>query len=137
MQEGSNWSVIYSFMASTYMLYAANAAMGAFGSFYLWPRVISSCCNCLLSVVFLAAIITTAVYRFRTLGQLCALSENPSHVDKLNKFTDRTYSRDGKEIVALWVFSMVFFLLFIIGGQLPVQKRESKEVIASEQLMKN
>ena len=75
MQNGSNWSVIYTFMASTYMLYAANAALGAFGSFWLWPRVISSCCNCLLSFVFLAAIITTAVYRFRTKGQLCALSE--------------------------------------------------------------
>ena len=126
MQSGSNWSVIYTFMASTYMLIAANAALGAFGSFYLYPRVISSCCNCLLTLVFLAAIITTAVYRFRTKGQLCALSENPSHVDKSNTFQDRTYNRDGKEIVALWVFSMVFFFLFIYGGQLPVQKRKKK-----------
>ena len=57
-----------------YMLIAFNAVLMIAGVYLVWLRVTSMCCNCCLSCINLAAIITTAVFRFRPMGQLCALS---------------------------------------------------------------
>ena len=79
--KGSKWSVAFAMNSVVYMLIAFNAVLMIAGVYLVWLRVTSMCCNCCLSIINLAAIITTAVFRFRKLGKLCALSIEPVKVE--------------------------------------------------------
>lgn len=71
---GSKWSVVFEFNGVLYMLITFNAVLMIIGVYLIWLRLISICCNCLFGCINFAAIITTAVFRFRPMGRLCALS---------------------------------------------------------------
>jgi len=117
LEMGTKWSIIYSLNGSTLLLIAMNMILMIFGAFRFWPRMIGACCNCLLSCIHLAAIITTAVFRFRLQGKLCALSLLPTKIDReMNLSFDRTFETDGQMIIGLWISQLIFFLVFSFGG---------------------
>ena len=60
------------------MLILGNAILAIFGAFYFWPRLFAMLFNLVLSIVHFCAVVTTGVYRFRSLGKLCALSIQPT-----------------------------------------------------------
>lgn len=62
---GSKWSVIWSFNSITVLGLGVTNLLIMWGAYNFTARALGSCCFCLLSCVNLAAIITTAVYRFR------------------------------------------------------------------------
>ena len=78
------------------------------GAFVFHARALASCCLCLLSCVNLAAIITTGVFRFRTMGKLSALSKMGVKYVGGADFTnsDRTYESDGGMILGLWIAAL-------------------------------
>ena len=115
--DGTKWSVLYSMNGFTLLLLALDMIFVVFGAFYFWPRVLGACFNCLLSCAHFGAIITTAVFRFRTQGKLCSLSLRPSRVDSDLNFKDgHTFETDGQMILALWICQLVFFVIFCCGG---------------------
>ena len=87
-------------------------------------RALSACCGSCLNCVVFAAIITTSVFRFNTMGSLAALSTSPS------KYYDRNfalgnddklivpfdYSGDGMReyqddaTMIVWLWSLMMFL---------------------------
>ena len=122
LQMGSKWSIIYSLNGSTLLLVALNMILNIFGAFLFWPRIIGGVCNCFLSCVHFAAIIATAVFRFRLYGQLCALSQGPAYIDENNNLTtERTFETDGQMISGLWISQLFFFLVFTLGGSFPAK----------------
>ena len=96
------------------LMIACNAIVQLVGTWNYHARAISTCCASVLSCLNIAAIITTAVFRFNTVGKWAALSKTPSKYDKpfdLSSGTmlvsslsdDHTYNSDGKLIVGLFI----------------------------------
>ena len=71
---GTQWSTVYLFNGVLLMLILGNAILTMFGAYYFYPRLFALILNLFLTVIHFCAIVTTAVYRFRALGKLCALS---------------------------------------------------------------
>ena len=85
--------------------------------------------TCSLSLINVIAIITTAVLRFRPIGQLCALSTQPTYVDGNFNLTDeRTFESDGDMIFALWLSQLIFFFAVLIGGTFFARPAKDDEV---------
>lgn len=75
---GTQWSTVYLFNGVLLMLILGNAILTMFGAYYFYPRLFALILNLFLTVIHFCAIVTTAVYRFRALGKLCALSIQPT-----------------------------------------------------------
>ena len=79
IRNGTYWSQIYMFNGVTLLLISLNSILMAAGAKYYYPRLIALILNLLLSGIhFFGCVITTAVFRFRPLGKLCALSIQPT-----------------------------------------------------------
>ena len=74
VRRGTSWSTVYLFNGVILMLILFNAILAIVGGFFFWPRLFALLINLVLSLVHFCAIITAGVYRFRSLGKLCALS---------------------------------------------------------------
>ena len=61
------------FNGITLALLAMTYLLLALGSRFFSTRIIGACLNCTLTCVHLAAIVTTAVYRFNAKGKLAAI----------------------------------------------------------------
>ena len=110
---GSKWSVVWSLNAITVLMIAAANLLMMLGAYQFHARGLASCCLCLLGCVNLAAIITTGVFRFRTMGKLAALSTTAVNYNGVNDATktidlndDRTYESDGNMIMGLWIAAL-------------------------------
>ena len=111
---GCRWSIIYIFSGFTMIIIAANACLQIVGAFVYQARAISSCFVSVLTCLNIAAIVTTGVFRFNTIGRFAALSLTPSKYDDepFDRTTrtmiisalsdDRTYNSDGQLI--FWLF---------------------------------
>ena len=95
-KSGSKWSVFYNFNGAIYMLIAFNAVFMILSIYKIWIRMIGTCCNCVLGCINMAAIITTAAFRFRPMGKVCAMSTAPVKVVSDDYLSDsRTYQSDA------------------------------------------
>ena len=74
VRRGTQWSEIYSFNGSLLLFLCLNAVLAGFGSRYFYPRLVALVINLFLTLIHFCCVITTAVYRWRALGKLCALS---------------------------------------------------------------
>ena len=89
-KKGSEWSTAFFANAVIIMLIVFNMICACIGTKKAIARVIASCCACLICCAHFGIIITTAVFRFRPQGQLCALSLRPTSIpaDKDSEITD-------------------------------------------------
>ena len=76
----------------------------------------TQCCFCCLNV---ALIIVTGVTRFNTKGSLSAISlTGTTPLDTVGDFkvsTETTYEMDGKLIMGIWVFQLIFYCFHCCG----------------------
>ena len=85
--------------------------------------MVGICCTTLFSCFNLAAIVTTAVYRFNHIGQLAALSKAPTQYEEGAQWhsisNERTYSDDAKMIIAIWFVQLFFCIVsFCVQGMI-------------------
>ena len=78
LEKGCRWSVIYQLNGVTMIIIAANILLLIGGVWNFHLRALGACCASALCCVNLAAIITTAIFRFNTFGRLAALSLLPT-----------------------------------------------------------
>mmetsp|Transcript_16750 Transcript_16750/g.21180 ORF Transcript_16750/g.21180 Transcript_16750/m.21180 type:complete len:91 (-) Transcript_16750:153-425(-) len=90
------------------MLVLSNLCL-AFGTINAPVRMLGLALVCCLSILNFAALITTAVFRFNTLGSLAAISTCPTKFDAgapgyyfVNE--DWTSADEGSMILSIWVF---------------------------------
>ena len=93
-----------------------------FGAFYFFPRLIALVLNLFLTAAHFCCVISTAVFRFRTLGKLCALSIQPTKKDNV----EWTYRNDAALIAALWAIQFVLFVPMFFAGAVPLIRRRPK-----------
>ena len=101
------------------LLIALNALIQLVGTWHYQSRALSSCCASLLTCLNIAAIVTTAVFRFNTVGKWAALSMTPSKYESpfdlatktmviSSLSDDHTYNSDAKLIFWLFLAQIVF-----------------------------
>ena len=78
ISEGSRFSIIFAFCGITFIMLAAANLCLTIGTYSLHARMTGICCGCCLGCLNFAALITTAVFRFNTMGKLAAISLAPS-----------------------------------------------------------
>lgn len=105
---GSRWSTVWKFNAITVLLIALANILMIVGAYKFHARAAASCCLCLLGCTNIAAIITTGVFRFNTVGKLAALSTLPvkyNYTSGTEVVFDygRTFQSDATTILALWI----------------------------------
>ena len=88
------------------MLILANFCCVAIGACSVSFRLIggiSAVCLCTSHFIIL---ISTAVYRFGDIGQICSKSLAPTHMPEANEEASDiwTMKKDGELILALWIF---------------------------------
>ena len=76
--QGTRFTVIYTLCGITFCTIAASYLCLAAGAWSLWARMTGLVCGCLFGCVNLAALITTGVFRFNSIGKLAALSLCPT-----------------------------------------------------------
>ena len=117
LNKGTRFSVVYGLCGITFLLIGFANLCLAFGAYNYTARAAGLLCSCCLQCVNFAAIITTACFRFDTMGKLAALSEAPSKfVDTTPNglvvlSSDRTMGSDASLIVWLWVMQLLIFLV--------------------------
>ena len=84
LQKGSRFTVIYGFCGITFLLIGLANLCTAIGAYNFNARAAGLCCASCLGCINLAAMITTACFRFNTMGKLAALSECPSDYEGTN-----------------------------------------------------
>jgi hypothetical protein len=109
VKEGCRWTIVFAFGGINFVLLAFNAVTLTFGVWYFNARLLGFCCSCLLGCVNIAAIVTTAVFRFNTFGRLASLSTSPARYDPSSPSDDfylsdkLTYADDGALILGIWI----------------------------------
>ena len=108
---GSRFSVVYAFCGITFIMIATANLCISIGAYNLQARMLGGCCGCCFGCINFAALITTAVFRFNTMGSLAALSETPTkYTENGNMIVasdDTTYMTDASTILALWIVQML------------------------------
>ena len=107
---GSRFSVVYAFCGITFIMIATANLCISIGAYNLQARMLGGCCGCCFGCINFAALITTAVFRFNTMGSLAAISKTPTkYVGEGNVIAsdDTTYMTDASTILALWVVQML------------------------------
>ena len=88
--EGSRWSIVWKLNGITCLMMAATYLLVfVIGAYNFHSRALGGCLGCCIGCVNFAALITTGVFRYNTLGKLAALSDGPSYYDtELERMTD-------------------------------------------------
>ena len=96
---------------------AVNGFISSFGAFSYHCRTLAGICFTLMFALNIAAIVTTAVFRFNTMGKLAALSTQSTKYQGLNDeqtriliTNDRTYESDAQTITWLFSIQILYFL---------------------------
>ena len=112
--KGSRFSIIFAFCGITFIMLAAANLCLTIGTYSLHARMTGICCGCCLGCLNFAALITTAVFRFNTMGKLAAISLTPSQYDSSSenklvfvKEDGRTYSDDAAVILGIWIAQLI------------------------------
>ena len=74
-RKGSRFSIIYSLCGFTFGLLALSNFCLILGAWSLYARIIGLCGACWCGCANIAALVTTGVFRYNTMGKLAALSE--------------------------------------------------------------
>ena len=96
--KGCRWTVLFALNAYSLIIIAVNSAIMAIGAYNFKARALGMSCGICLICLNLACIITTAVFRFNTMGKLASLSLTPSEYDASSPYLvsdSRTYNLDG------------------------------------------
>ena len=111
--KGCRWSVLFGLNAFSLIFITINSTILAVGAYNFKARVLGMSCWNILGCLNIACIITTAVFRFNTMGKLAALSLSPSEYDSETLISglddSRTYNLDGQWILWLWLAQMMTF----------------------------
>ena len=110
LKYGTGWSHVILANAIIMVLLFCNLGCIIMGRIRPKWRLLASYLGFLLCLAHLGAIVTVAIFRFRTQGALCSLYTVPnnyttSKVTTLND--DWTFEKDGALILALWVFQIL------------------------------
>ena len=81
VNKGSRFSIVYSLCGFTLALLALSNFCLMCGAWNLYARMCGLCCAFCLGCVNFAALITTGVFRYNTMGKLAALSLVPTKYD--------------------------------------------------------
>jgi hypothetical protein len=110
LMKGCRWSVLFGLNAFSLIFITINSTILAVGAYEYRARALGMVCWNVLGCLNIACIITTAVFRFNTIGKLAALSLAPSaYHDTLLLSDDRNYVMDGNWILWLWLFQVATF----------------------------
>ena len=106
---GSQWSVVFICNAVIMLLLIINFTCVCFGSRIVMCRLLAAWFACCICCAHFPIIITTAVFRFRPQGALCALSTANTYFadDESMPTDDWTYEKDGSLILALWIIQLL------------------------------
>ena len=119
-KEGSRWSHVYASMGIITLLVCLTTICVCIGAFKPMLRCIAGCCMSCLCCAHFCTFIAVAVYRFRTQGQICALSKvwtgYASSDYKELPTDDWTMEKDGSLILALWVLQLLGCCCCCIAG---------------------
>mmetsp|Transcript_21516 Transcript_21516/g.25225 ORF Transcript_21516/g.25225 Transcript_21516/m.25225 type:complete len:125 (+) Transcript_21516:398-772(+) len=105
------------------------------GAYNLHARMTGLCCACCLGCINFAALITTAVFRFNSMGKLAALSTTETTYEGTIDngepvFSDKTiYSDDASIILALWIVQLAACICSCCIG-IVLNKPPSQEELA-------
>lgn len=80
-KQGARYSVIYEFCGFTFLALTLSYLCLSAGTVHLGARLAGLAMLCLFSCLNFTALITTAVFRFNSMGKLAALSKCPSRFD--------------------------------------------------------
>ena len=117
LSKGSRFSVVYGLCGFTLLLISIAYLLLAVGARKYDARVTGLVCLCCLECVNFAALITTACFRFNTMGKLAAISLCPSKFEGTNDVgmptvsDDRTIGTDADLILGLWIAQLIVFLV--------------------------
>ncbi len=112
LMKGTRWTVLYSLNAFSTIFICINTAILGIGAYQLKARILGMACCPLIGCLQIACIITTAVFRFNTMGKLAALSLTPSAYDENSPQTgylgdSRTFNMDASWILWLWLMQLM------------------------------
>merc|ERR1712178_171878 len=107
------WTVLYKLSGSVSIIIAFNALVLGCGTWVPGARCCGMCLNCCMSCALFASVIVTGAFRYNTIGQLAALSQQPAWVEdygntEFDWLENYTYEHTSKLVTAL--FSLYFVL---------------------------
>ena len=85
LEKGSRFTVIYGFCGITFLMLGLANLCTAIGAYSFHARAAGLCFASCLGCINLAALVTTACFRFNTMGKLAALSRCPSEFNGTNE----------------------------------------------------
>ena len=110
-KAGSRWSHIYASMGTILLLVCLTTICVCIGVYKPMLRCIASCCMTCLCCAHFCTWIAVAVYRFRPVGKLCALSKTWTGYTStdLTELPDDSWTmeKDGALILAFWVLQLL------------------------------
>jgi hypothetical protein len=113
LKKGSRYSVIYGFCGITFLMIGFANLCLTIGAYNFQARALGLCFMCCLGCINFAALITTACFRFNTMGKLASLNLAYSKYGgtgpngEMLLTNDRTYADDASLITALWVTQLI------------------------------
>ena len=94
--EGTQWSKAFNFNVMCMFVSGINFLVLMLGSFFFYPRLLGTVCNCCAACCSCIAFSSIFTVRFSPLGQLCAVNIAPStFTESKNWSKDTTYKSDG------------------------------------------
>jgi hypothetical protein len=120
---GSRWSHIFLMQGLLFLFIMLNFGCIAVGAYKPVFRLIGAWCASCLCCAHFGIIIATAVYRFRAVGKMCALSEQWTNFSSDIEDTDDTwtYKSDGALILAIWIIQLLTFCCCCCAGSMPLR----------------
>ena len=119
-KAGSRWSHVYASMGTILLSVLLTTICVCIGVYKPMLRCIAACCMSCLCCAHFCTWIAVAVYRFRPVGKLCALSKvwtsyTSSDVTEMPT-DDWTYEKDGALILGLWVVQLLGCCCCCVAG---------------------
>lgn len=112
LMKGTRWTVLYSLNAFSCIFICINTAILGIGAYQLKARILGMACCPFIGCLQISCIITTAVFRFNTMGKLASLSLTPSEYTENSPMTgylggSRTFNLDSQWILFLWLMQLM------------------------------
>ena len=122
---GSQWSTVFFLNGVVTLLLVINFMCVCVGSRVAVVRLLAAWFACCICCAHFPIIITTAVFRFRPQGMLCALSEANTYYsdDESLPTDDWTYEKDGSLILALWIIQLLCCCCCCCAGATPPKQQ--------------
>ena len=114
--KGSQWSSVIFFNAVIMLAVFLNMCCAGFGGIMPLCRLVGAYFASLLCLGHLAVIVITAVYRYNSMGMLCALSSSPTKISSTSIDDEWTYQTDGRLMIFCFIIQLLTFVLFCMQG---------------------